>query len=122
NAATGGKIGEVSTGEIYLRLLGGFQLLHGAKPLLLSPTLQRLLAFLALQPNGVDRSRLSGALWPESTEKRANASLRSALCRVQGRATDVLWATNDRVSLGEKVSVDFRAASDIAGKVVVSNQ
>ena len=35
-----------------------------------------LLVYLLLHPKGVDRSRLAGIFWPESTEDQARTNLR----------------------------------------------
>ena len=47
-----------------------------------TPSAQRLLAFIALSPRGVDRAFLAFQLWPEHSEQRAKANLRSALWRL----------------------------------------
>jgi predicted ATPase/DNA-binding SARP family transcriptional activator len=63
-----------------LRLLGGFALRSGDAPVVATPRLQALLAYLLIhrampQP----RQRLAVALWPDSTDAQARTNLRNLL-------------------------------------------
>ncbi len=87
-----------------VNLLGHFGLLVDGRAVDLPLTTQRVVAMVALGGNQ-GRSRLAGRLWPEVTEDRARASLRSALCQVRQIAPDLL-VSNGSVHLGSDVSVD----------------
>lgn len=87
-----------------VNLLGHFSLLVDGRPVDLPLTTQRVVAMVALAGDQ-GRSRLAGQLWPEVTEDRARASLRSALCQVRQIAPDLL-VCNGSVHLGREVYVD----------------
>lgn len=74
--------GVTETGSIRLQLLGGFRLLSSSCPVRLSLGAQRLLAMLALEPRPWPRHALAGRLWPDHTQERAQANLRSVLWRL----------------------------------------
>lgn len=87
-------------------LLGGFSLVVAGEPVELPAGAQRLVAFLSLHESPVPRSRLAGALWPDSTQTHAGASLRSALWRLRRRGLPLVHATSHQVSLSPALSVD----------------
>lgn len=70
------------TAELDLDLLDGFQLRIGSEVIDLSDVAQRLVALLALHRRPLRRSVVAGTLWPEKTEARASANLRSSLWRL----------------------------------------
>jgi DNA-binding SARP family transcriptional activator len=88
-----------------LHLLDGFQLRLDSTPVELSVSAQRLLAFLALRGRA-GRSRVAGTLWPEVTEDRALASLRTALWRVQQAGRGVITIIAADIELAPGVAVD----------------
>ena len=94
--------------HVELRLLGGFELSIGGRVIDLQPGMQRLAAFVALAPRGVDRMFAAFQLWPNSTERRAQANLRSALWRIRQLDAEVLHATTSRLRLEDSVWVDTR--------------
>ncbi|MFL6143728.1 MAG: BTAD domain-containing putative transcriptional regulator [Labedaea sp.] len=67
---------------VCVRLLDGFQLWVADRCVPVMPSSQRLLAYLALRDGAVTRAAVAAALWPEATERRAAACLRSALWRL----------------------------------------
>lgn len=91
-------------------LLGGFNLSYGGRDVVLPMGGQRLVAILALRGR-MSRSRLAGALRPETTEQRAHASLRTGIWRVNQAAFDLVVARNGQVGL------DTRARTDVADLV-----
>lgn len=93
-----------------ISLLGGFRLLHGSEPHDLPPGCQRLLAFLALHRQSYRRTAVAGALWPESSEVRAHASLRSAVARLQRATPGVLHINASQIGIAAGVTVDLHAA------------
>ena len=69
---------------------------------------QRLVALVALADRPIRRSRVAATLWPDTSEERARANLRSALWRVSAMA-DVLVTSAGHVGLAAGVAVDYRA-------------
>jgi DNA-binding SARP family transcriptional activator len=103
---------------VELRLLGGFALTVGDRPVVLAANAQRLLAYLALTARWVTRERMAAALWPDASERRASGNLRSTLWRI-GRVAGsglVLRRTHD-LRLAGHIRVDFTRASEQAGDV-----
>ncbi|MEV7025205.1 BTAD domain-containing putative transcriptional regulator [Kitasatospora sp. NPDC093558] len=88
-----------------LRLLDGFALDCGAKPVHLARTLQRLLAFVALRREA-HRALVAGTLWPESDETKAFGRLRTALWRLQQSGAPVLAAAGETLRLRATVRLD----------------
>lgn len=93
---------------IRLRLLSGFELSIEGEPVDLQPTLQRLVAFVALAPRGVERDYTAFQLWPDSSERCARASLRSALWRLGKLPGEILVCLAGRLHLADGVWVDTR--------------
>jgi DNA-binding SARP family transcriptional activator len=95
-----------------LRLLGGFELASGGQPVELLPAGQRLVAFVALQPRPLLRCFVAGKLWPETSERCAQHSLRTELNRLRWRCPEeVVEATRTHLSLSGGVAVDVHAQS-----------
>lgn len=88
-------------------LLGGFVLRMGEETVEMPAGAQRLIALLALRGR-TSRSRLAGMLWPETTEHRALASLRTGIWRVNQSADRLVTATGGTADLGTGVDVDVQ--------------
>jgi len=88
-------------------LLGGFTVSVGEEVVQLPTGAQRLVALLALRGR-MSRSRLAGMLWPETTEHRALASLRTGIWRVNQAADQLVAIASGTVDLGRGVDVDVR--------------
>ncbi len=84
-AAGCNKRGHVAAdrGAVRLRLLDSLQLTAEGTIVPLSVSVQRLLAFVALKRRPVQRHFAAGSLWPNASEHRAAASLRSTLWRLR---------------------------------------
>jgi hypothetical protein len=67
----------------------------------------QLLAFVALHRPAVDRVVVAGTFWPNASERRAYAALRSALARLEGANRAVLRISPLTLSLAKGVAVDF---------------
>ena len=65
----------------------------------------RLIAFLALR-GPTPRVTVAGTLWPDTTEDRALASLRTAVWRLRRLTPDVIAQRSATLALGPGVSVD----------------
>jgi DNA-binding SARP family transcriptional activator len=99
---------------VELRLLPGFQLRSGGRFIPAAMAVQRILAFLALADGPLHRPHVAGALWPDVSQRRANANLRSAVWRVHGTGVDLVEVTADRIGLASQVAVDYRVAAALA--------
>jgi DNA-binding SARP family transcriptional activator len=105
-------------GVVELRLLNGFELLCDREPIPFPHSVQRLIAFLAFQQRPVQRLYVAGKLWLDASEKRAFASLRSALWRAGRVAVPIIRATDSRLSLDPSVLVDLVEATAQARRVI----
>jgi DNA-binding SARP family transcriptional activator len=103
--------GASSNATAMLSLLGGFELRSGGGPIEVPHSARRLLAFLALQERPVSRSFVAGTLWPETTDERAGASLRSTLWRISQLCEAVATWPNQRLALSAEVVVDLDQAT-----------
>lgn len=95
-----------------LRLFDGARLERDDTPIPTTLPGLRLLAYLALN-DVVTRSAAAGALWPESTEDHALASLRTAIWRLRAAGEPLLACDHDRLRLSPTLWVDtdrFRRA------------
>ncbi len=90
--------------------MGGFELLCGSRALSPPLSAQRLVALLALQERPVQRVYVAGKLWPDSSEERSMASLRSAIWRANRRAHLVVRTRDSRLALAPQARVDLRDA------------
>lgn len=96
-------------GAVMLNLLHGFSLKAGWKPISLMWSAQRLVALLALMEQPLSRTYAAGILWPETTDSRAYANLRSSLWRVQRACGNLIVASPQRLCLASRVVVDQQA-------------
>lgn len=103
-----------------LSLIRDFELRVGDDVVEVSPAAQRLIGFLALQGcRQVRRSYVSGTLWLDAPDSRANASLRSAIWRSPiCNGTALVRATKSHVWLRPDVEVDLKTATDHARQVL----
>jgi DNA-binding SARP family transcriptional activator len=92
----------------HLVLIGGFSLTWHGKAVVLPLGAQRLLAFLALHRDPLQRSYVAGTLWPDSTGVRSSACLRSALWRLRRPQPPILRATGAHLRLADGLRVDAR--------------
>ncbi|WP_369360475.1 BTAD domain-containing putative transcriptional regulator [Streptomyces sp. cg2] len=101
-----------------IELLGGFRLVTGREPARIPAGAERLLAFVALHYGAVPRSVVAENLWPDTSECRAYASLRSALNRLRGAGCRLLEAGPAELALAGGVGVDFRDLRPLAQLLV----
>jgi DNA-binding SARP family transcriptional activator len=99
-------------------LVGGFQLVDGDAHIALAEGSQRLLALLALRGRPVKRLLVAGTLWPEATENRAYASLRSTLSRLYGFVRDAVEVNPNELQLASSVKVDLRESQALAHRLL----
>lgn len=98
--------------------MNGFELVCGGRPAPRPMTAQRLTAFLAFQERPVQRAYVAGKLWPDSSEERALASVRSALWRANQPTVRVIRAIDSRLELCPDVRVDSREAATEAQRLI----
>jgi DNA-binding SARP family transcriptional activator len=92
--------------DLELRLIGGFDLRVGRRTVELPAGAQRLIGFLALHGRPARRAYVSGRLWPDATEGRAAACLRSALCRLRLVEVAPIVGAAGHLSLTPGLAVD----------------
>jgi DNA-binding SARP family transcriptional activator len=88
-----------------LQLLGRFAVWSDGRPVVLRPSVQRLLALLAIQ-GALPRCDAAGILWGDLTQERAQGNLRTALWRARRDCPGLVSADGDIVRLSG-ISVDF---------------
>ena len=106
------------TARARLSLLNTFELVCDGGPVAVPMSAQRLLAFLALHPRPLLRPFVAGTLWPETTEERAHASLRSALWRLHRLGSGLVEAAGGHVRLGSTVCTDLGSAEALARRLL----
>jgi len=119
-AASPTRSGVSSVSCISLTLLNTFELRCDDAVVQLPPGVQRLLAFLALHEHPLHRLYVAGALWTDSGDERALASLRSTLWRLNRHGHGFIDATTTHLSLSHDVDVDVRRGFARA-KALVAN-
>jgi DNA-binding SARP family transcriptional activator len=101
---------------VQLVLLGRFACRVGDDEVRLSPTLERVLAFLALARRPVRRQELAAALWPRHAEREALTRLRTVLWKVPEVVRDaVLCVDAGSVGLHPDAVVDLHVLDGVAG-------
>ena len=83
---------------------------------------QRLLAFLVLRGRVQQRVLVAGSLWPDSSDRRANANLRSALWHARNECPDVVDGDGSTIWLCEGVASDFDEATAVVRAVLLGEQ
>ena len=106
------------TRPVGLVLLDGFQLRDGARAVVLAPSAQRLVAFLALRERSVQRGYVAGQIWTDSSQEQANANLRTSLWRIKRSGCAVVAATATTIGLAPGVAVDIAAIVASANRVL----
>jgi DNA-binding SARP family transcriptional activator len=101
-----------------IELLGGFGLHEGDGRVAVPPGSQRLIAFVALHGGPATRMVVAAGLWPEVSERRSHASLRSALTRLDRVGRDALDVGTTALSLAAGVAVDLRDAQALAHRLL----
>lgn len=101
-----GSARTAGTGTFMIQLLSGFEVRGPTGPLDIPHVGSRLIAYLALQRRPVARSTAAGVLWPETTQEKAQASMRSALWRVRRSSDGLIEAGGECLVLSSLASVD----------------
>ena len=103
-----------------LSLLSDFSLRFDGRVVDVAPTPQRLAAFLAIHGGqALRRAYVSGILWPEAPQARANASLRTAIWRAPVRHGEALvGASGTHVWLHPDLHIDLRRCAERGRRVL----
>jgi DNA-binding SARP family transcriptional activator len=101
-----------------IELLGGFGLYQSDRQVAVPTGSQRLLAFVALRGHPDRRIVVAASLWPDASERRSYASLRSALTRLDRASRDALHVDPTELSLAVDVAVDLRDAQALAHRLL----
>jgi len=97
-----------------LHLLGGFQLQRHGVTVDVPQSAQRLLGFLALQARALARPFVAATLWPETTDDKAAANLRTALWRLHRPELELIETIGGQLSMRAAVWSDVRAVREAA--------
>lgn len=118
-AAVDGRRRQVPASDgVRLRLLNSLELVCDGTRIELPLSAQRLLAFVALKRHPVQRLYAAGSLWPDASERRAGASLRSALWRLCRARREILAADGQQLRLAPRVRVDLHEAEETARTIL----
>jgi DNA-binding SARP family transcriptional activator len=106
--------------SITLALLGGFHLTRNGTMVEVPDREQRLIALLlALDPVPLTRKRIAGALWPDCSDERSNANLRTLVWRIHPLG-GLVEATRTQLRLAPWVKVDVEELSALSKQVLDS--
>lgn len=104
--------------QVMLTMLGGFDLRSRGERVVLPPSAERVVAYLALHQGPASRSNVAGTLWLDVSEDRAMGNLRSALWRLRRPGVNIVEAAGDHLFLAPDVEVDFRELSVAARRLI----
>ena len=99
---------------VVLTMLGGFELRSRGQRVVLPPSAERVVAYVALHVGPATRPNVAGSLWLDVPEERAMASLRSALWRLRRPGLTIIEARRQNLSLRPEVAVDVRELTTAA--------
>lgn len=89
-------------------LFDGFELRCRGQRVEMPMVAQRLVAFLAIHDRPLLRAYVAGTLWPDKTDARSLANLRSVLWRLRHPEAGLVQSWGSHVALAESVDVDAR--------------
>lgn len=102
-----------------LRLLGGFSLQVDGDPIAIPESCRRLLALLAVHGGRQSRTIVAASLWPERSDERAFANLRSSLWRVpRAGQSSLVDVSGHDLAISPRVSVDIDQAERLGWSLV----
>ena len=100
--------------SLRIKLLGGFAVHSSDRLISLPHQAERVLALLALSHRQQRREGLIGRLWPEFSQDRAQACLRSALWRVRRVQPALLEVSSNVIRIPSWVAIDLDEATELA--------
>ncbi|KRT77115.1 MAG: transcriptional activator domain-containing protein [Armatimonadetes bacterium CSP1-3] len=109
-------------GRFRIKLLGRFDLIADGQSVRVPAKARELIAFLAIQPSRrARRQRVSGTLWPETSDERAMGNLNTSLWRLRKAvlrvsSPDFIEASREEIALNaNRVEVDSWEFEECAG-------
>jgi DNA-binding SARP family transcriptional activator len=118
SSAPPGSAAKSDVRPVHLGLMNGFELRVGGALVALPQSVQRLLAFLAMQERAVTRAFVAGTLWLEKSEERAGANLRSVIWRSRAPHCRLLEASATHLRLAGEVEVDLHVVRALAHSLI----
>ena len=106
--------------RVRICLLGEFEAWGGRLPLALSMGAKRLIAFLAVKHQPMQRQYLASSMWLEHGEENAQACLRSTLWRIRRQPYPIVHIEDGLASLAPGVSVDLHEAISLAQQLLAT--
>lgn len=91
--------------QVRLRMLDGFWVVDGQQTLSIPLSARRVVAFVALRGRS-SRAEVAGTLWPEVSDSKAQACLRTALWRLRQLSPRPLITGDETLRVDESVDVD----------------
>ncbi len=101
-----------------ISLIPGFGVISESQPQDFGTSSSKLLAYLALQREPLERTAVAAALWPHVRDARAAANLRTALWRVSQLDPDLVEVAGNKIGLNPEVEIDYRQYEDLARQVL----
>jgi DNA-binding SARP family transcriptional activator len=106
--------------SVPIHVLGEWQLLApDGHPKATRLAVQRLLAFLAVRGRVQQRALVAGSLWPDSSDRRASANLRSTLWHARIESPGLVDGDATTLWLCEGVLTDFDEATAVLRAVLL---
>ena len=103
-------------------VLGGWRLCGPlGEPRATRIAVRRLVAFLVLRGRVQQRALVAGTLWPDSSERRASANLRSTLWHARIECPGVADGDASTVWLCDEIRTDFDEATEVVRAVLVGD-
>jgi DNA-binding SARP family transcriptional activator len=106
------------TTALALAVIGPFTLRDNGEIIALPPSVERVVAYLALHHGPATRANVAGVLWANASEDRAMASLRSALWRARLPGIQMIEGDADYISLSSRVRVDLYELTSAARDLI----
>jgi len=91
-----------------LSMFDGFELRCGGQRVELPMVAQRLVALIAVHDRPLLRAFVAGTLWPDKTDARSLANLRSVLWRLRRPDEGLVQSCGSHIKLADSVDVDVR--------------
>lgn len=100
--------------DFALHLFGGFELRDNGALVDVSMASRRMLSLLALHQRPLSRGLVADMMWPDVTEGRAHANLRTTLWRMPALLADLCHVNHLEIGLRSDVWVDARVLGTAA--------
>lgn len=102
---------------VRLRMLDGFWVVDGQQTLSIPLSARRVVAFVALRGRS-SRAEVAGTLWPEVSDSKAQACLRTALWRLRQLSVQPLVTGDETLRVDESVDVDVNTLITAIRRVI----